>query len=539
MAMRKLGGLEITRPLLAVALVAIVLLLVEMSGTYRGLSPDTLRTNRGDLRVDCSESLRDERPKDRLLGGLLSPEFDEASCLSRDQSAQYWKQSNHTPSPYLLQKLRNYESLHRRCGPNTELYNKSIEQLKSNASTRPSECNYVVWLESGGIGNRVISMVSTFLYALLNDKVFLLKRPDDFHGIFCEPFPGTSWILYSDFPIQDLDGFDISHPQSYGNIRKNNLLRNDMDAAKHSLPPYLYLYLIHDYSGFDKMFYCEEGQRLLRRFAWLFLKSNRYYVPAFFLNSEYSEELSLLFPEKATVFLYLSRYLLHPTNSVWGHITRYYESYVANAKQWIGIQVRMFGFAPFPFERMVSQIINCSLTGNILPEIVEEESAAPTTSGTNRKAVLVVSLHSGYFEKIRNMYYEHSTTTGEVISVYQPSQEKEQHTEKQSHNVKALSEIYLLSFSDVLLTTTFSTFGYVAYGLGGVRPWLLLKPENDVDPSCRQSLSAEPCFHFRYSYDCKTRKHVDKGALVPCVKHCEDFTWGVKVVDETLVIRRH
>ncbi|URE19074.1 Xyloglucan fucosyltransferase, partial [Musa troglodytarum] len=331
----------------------------------------------------------------------------------------YWKQSNHTPSPYLLQKLRNYESLHRRCGPNTELYNKSIEQLKSNASTRPSECNYVVWLESGGIGNRVISMVSTFLYALLNDKVFLLKLPDDFHGIFCEPFPGTSWILYSDFPIQDLDGFDISHPQIYGNIRKNNLLRNDMDAAKHSLPPYLYLYLI--------------------RFAWLFLKSNRYYVPAFFLNSEYSEELSLLFPEKATVFLYL---------------------------------------------RMVSQIINCSLTGNILPE-------------------------------------------------------KEQHTEKQSHNVKALSEIYLLSFSDVLLTTTFSTFGYVAYGLGGVRPWLLLKPENDVDPSCRQSLSAEPCFHFRYSYDCKTRKHVDKGALVPCVKHCEDFTWGVKVVDETLVIRRH
>ncbi|URE19066.1 Xyloglucan fucosyltransferase, partial [Musa troglodytarum] len=373
-----------------------------------------------------------ERPKDRLLGGLLSPEFDEASCL------------------------RNYESLHRRCGPNTELYNKSIEQLKSNASTRPSECNYVVWLESGGIGNRVISMVSTFLYALLNDKVFLLKLPDDFHGIFCEPFPGTSWILYSDFPIQDLDGFDISHPQIYGNIRKNNLLRNDMDAAKHSLPPYLYLYLIHDYSGFDKMFYCEEGQRLLRRFAWLFLKSNRYYVPAFFLNSEYSEELSLLFPEKATVFLYLSRYLLHPTNSVWGHITRYYESYVANAKQWIGIQVRMFGFAPFPFERMVSQIINCSLTGNILPEIVEEESAAPTTSGTNRKA--------------------------------------------------AFAEIYLLSLSDALITSPFSTFGYVAQGLGGLRPWLL-------------------------SYDCKARKKVDIGSVAPYLRHCEDFPHGVRLFD--------
>ncbi|URE19068.1 Xyloglucan fucosyltransferase, partial [Musa troglodytarum] len=472
----------------------------------------------------------DERPKDRLLGGLLSPEFDEASCLSRDQSAQYWKQSNHTPSPYLLQKLRNYESLHRRCGPNTELYNKSIEQLKSNASTRPSECNYVVWLESGGIGNRVISMVSTFLYALLNDKVFLLKLPDDFHGIFCEPFPGTSWILYSDFPIQDLDGFDISHPQIYGNIRKNNLLRNDMDAAKHSLPPYLYLYLIHDYSGFDKMFYCEEGQRLLRRFAWLFLKSNRYYVPAFFLNSEYSEELSLLFPEKATVFLYLSRYLLHPTNSVWGHITRYYESYVANAKQWIGIQVRMFGFAPFPFERMVSQIINCSLTGNILPEIVEEESAAPTTiTGAKPRSVLVTSLRSGYFEKLRSMYYEHATTTGEVISVHQPSHEEEQHSEKLNHNMKAFAEIYLLSLSDALITSPFSTFGYVAQGLGGLRPWLLVRP--DDHDLCLHSTSMEPCFHFPPSYDCKARKKVDIGSVAPYLRHCEDFPHGVRLFD--------
>ncbi|WOL08786.1 hypothetical protein Cni_G17539 [Canna indica] len=280
--------------------------------------------------------------------------------------------------------------------------------------------------------------------------------------------------------------------------------------------------------------YLKRTITLLRNIPWLILRSNQYYVPALFLNSEYNEELSLLFPEKATVFLHLGRYLLHPANSVWGHITRYYDSYLANAKQRIGIQVRMFGFAPFPFERMVSQIINCSLTGKILPEIVGEDAPLPSKSSANRKTVLVVSLHSGYFEKLRNRYYEHSTATGEVISVYQPSQEEEQHTEKQSHNVKALSEIFLLSFSDTLLTTTFSTFGYISYGLGGVRPWLLLKPENDVDPPCRQSLSAEPCFHFASSYDCKRRKNVDKGSMVPCVKHCEDFTWGLKLVDEVV-----
>ncbi|CAD5188276.1 unnamed protein product [Musa acuminata subsp. malaccensis] len=229
-----------------------VLLLVEMSGTYR------------DLRVDCSASFRDERPKDRLLGGLLSPEFDEASCLSRYQSALYWKQSDHTPSPYLLRKLRNYESLHRRCAPNTELYNKSIEQLKSNASAGPSECNYVVWLESGGIGNRVISMVSTFLYALLNDKVFLLKLPDDFHGIFCEPFPGTSWLLSSDFPIQDLDGFDISHPQSYGDMLRTKFA---LQAPKKQARSEIYLLIFSDVlltTTFSTFGYVAYGLRRVR-----------------------------------------------------------------------------------------------------------------------------------------------------------------------------------------------------------------------------------------------------------------------------------
>ncbi|URE19077.1 Xyloglucan fucosyltransferase, partial [Musa troglodytarum] len=466
---------------------------------------------------------------DRLLGGLLSPEFDEASCLSRDQSAQYWKQSNHTPSPYLLQKLRNYESLHRRCGPNTELYNKSIEQLKSNASTRPSECNYVVWLESGGIGNRVISMVSTFLYALLNDKVFLLKLPDDFHGIFCEPFPGTSWILYSDFPIQDLDGYSwvLEKDHGYGNLLKNKLLSSDMDTANASLPAFLYLHLVHSNDEFDKMFYCEEGQQLLRKFSWLLLRSNQYFAPAFFLVPEFETELSLLFPEKTAVFHHLGTYLFHPSNTVWGYITRYYEAYLANAKSRLGIQIRLFRRAHF--DSHSDYIIDCALTKRLLPNVNLTDTALPTITGAKPRSVLVTSLRSGYFEKLRSMYYEHATTTGEVISVHQPSHEEEQHSEKLNHNMKAFAEIYLLSLSDALITSPFSTFGYVAQGLGGLRPWLLVRP--DDHDLCLHSTSMEPCFHFPPSYDCKARKKVDIGSVAPYLRHCEDFPHGVRLFD--------
>jgi xyloglucan fucosyltransferase len=33
--------------------------------------------------------------------------------------------------------------------------------------------------------------------------------------------------------------------------------------------------------------------------------------------------------------------------------------------------------------------------------------------------------------------------------------------------------MYLLTTCDVLITTGFSTFSYVAQGIGGVRPWIM------------------------------------------------------------------
>ncbi|KAI9165088.1 hypothetical protein LWI28_007444 [Acer negundo] len=97
---------------------------------------------------------------------------------------------------------------------------------------------------------------------------------------------------------------------------------------------------------------------------------------------------------------------------------------------------------------------------------------------------------------------------------------------------KAWAEINLLSMCDVLVTSGWSTFGYVAQGLGGLRPWILYKIENQSaapDPPCGRVMSMEPCFHSPPIYDCKTKKYVDNGALVPHVRHCEDMSWGLKL----------
>lgn len=140
---------------------------------------------------------------ERLLGGLLSPNFQEQSCLSRYQSASYRKQSPFNPSPYLVSKLRSYEKRHKRCGPYTNSYNSSIELLKSGQADIDDECKYVVWVASCGLGNRLLTMVGSFLYALLTDRVLLINQGRDMADLFCEPIPDSSWILPPDFPSKD------------------------------------------------------------------------------------------------------------------------------------------------------------------------------------------------------------------------------------------------------------------------------------------------------------------------------------------------
>ncbi|PNX58177.1 galactoside 2-alpha-l-fucosyltransferase-like protein, partial [Trifolium pratense] len=67
--------------------------------------------------------------KEKFLDGLLASEFDETSCISRLQSHLYRKSSPHKPSSYLISKLRNYEEIHTRCGPNGKAYNTIMAKI--------------------------------------------------------------------------------------------------------------------------------------------------------------------------------------------------------------------------------------------------------------------------------------------------------------------------------------------------------------------------------------------------------------------------
>ncbi|XP_040380815.1 probable fucosyltransferase 8 [Oryza brachyantha] len=548
------AGATVARVFVVVCLMMAPLLLVLVLGGWAGASTvwqsATWLTSMTSGFTNASHHSATDAANgaDELFGGLLAAGgFDRGACLSRHESPRYYKHSPFAPSPYLLQKLRDYEARHRRCGPGTPLYAKSVEQLRSGHSSEVMECNYVVFIPYNGLGNRMLTLLSSFLYALLTERVLLVDFPGDFTDLFCEPFPGdatTTWLLPSDFPVVDLLRLGVHSNQSYGNLLGAKKITGD--PAKDtpvSVPPYVYLHLAHNLQRADERFYCNDDQLVLRKVNWLLVQSDLYFVPSLYAIPEFQDELRWLFPAKESVTHLLGRYLLHPSNTVWGMVTRYYHSYLAPAAERIGVQIRMFSWASIPVDDMYKQLLACSRQEHILPDIDGDTPAPATTGGartnaTGRRAgttaILVASLQADYYERLKTTYYEHggSGGGGGWVGVFQPSHEERQDTGKRGHNQKALAEIYLLSFSDVLLTTGVSTFGYMSSALAGLRPAILLSAANHKVPEtpCARIVSMEPCFHKPPTVQCQGKAAVNEN-VTRHIKPCEDFPQGTKLFD--------
>lgn len=461
---------------------------------------------------------------DKLLDELLAPTFDEGSCLSRYQSYLYRKASPHKPPSYLKFKLRKYELLHRSCGPLSKSFEKVMKMgIKSSRNVAATKCKYLVWTAANGLGNRIVTLAAAFLYAILTDRVLLVRFGSDMVGLFCEPFPGSSWLSPRNFPYRK----EQKHFETYESML------NKTNSPKELWPSFLILNLQHTHDGHNNFFHCDHSQVLLQEVPVLILRSDQYFAPSLVMIPSFRQELSKMFPEKDTVFHHLGRYLFHPSNEAWDLISRFYQAHLTKANERIGIQIRVYNTRRSPHQTVVNEILACALKHNLLPELDKQKTVKLPLKNNTSKAVLVASLYSEYGQKLRAMYVSNTTVTGEVIRVYQPSHEEHQKSKDNMHNIKAWTEIYLLSLCDALITSPKSTFGYVAHGLGGLKPWILQKAygEQIPDPPCQRAVSMEPCFHYPPKHDCKVNSIVDFTSLFPHIMHCEDVSSGLKLVN--------
>ncbi|KAF8740584.1 hypothetical protein HU200_013800 [Digitaria exilis] len=490
---------------------------------------------------------------DHLLDGLLTADFSRKSCRSRYEFAGYYNNnsSSHKPSPYLIAKLRKQESLQKRCGPGTAAYKNAVRRLDSGESVVDGDCRYLVYISYRGLGNRMLAIASSFLYAVLTDRVLLIDGGKDAGDLFCEPFPETTWLLprpgwlsFFFSPLSRLQGYLGGSKESLGNLLQTGAVTMSASGdgnvswspASRSPPPYLYIHLSGGYGFHDKLFFCGAQQRLLGEVPWLFMWTDNYFVPGLFLTPPFTGELEAMFPEKGAVFYHLGRYLFHPTNAVWHAVTSYYHSNLAGARRRVGLQVRVFQKKQPP-QVVLDQLLSC-VRGEKLVPVPETTTAAANGSASSGDAVLVTSLSSWYYERVREEY------GGRVAGgVHQPSHEGRQRWRDAAHDMRALSEMYLLSMCDVLVTSGYSTFGYVAQGLAGLRPWVMARApmwaddwREGLDPSeppCRRAASAEPCFHSPSAYDCAAGRDVELDKVTPYIRRCVDVKCGIKLVNES------
>jgi xyloglucan fucosyltransferase len=391
-----------------------------------------------------------------------------------------------------------------------------------------------VYISYRGLGNRILAITSSFLYAVLTERVLLVDGGGDAGELFCEPFPGTTWLLklagagwFS--PLWRLQGYLGGSKQSLGNMLQSGgavtvSADGNVSWSTPRPPPYLYLHLAggDGFSFHDKLFFCGAHQRLLGVVPWLFMWTDNYFVPGLFLTPPFRGELEAMFPEKDAVFYHLGRYLFHPTNAVWHAVTRYYRSNLAGAARRVGVQIRVF-HEDQPPQAVLDELLGC----------VRGEAKLLPANGT---AVLVTSLSTWYYKRLWDEYGG---------GVHQPSHEGRQRWRNAAHDMRALSEMFLLSMCDELATSGFSTFGYVAQGLAGLRPWVMpMAPmwahiddwRKELDPQdlpCRRAASVEPCFHSPSAYDCAEGRDVELDKVTPYIRRCVDVKWGIKLVNES------
>ncbi|KAK2378488.1 putative fucosyltransferase [Trifolium repens] len=495
---------------------------------------DNIFKSSKNIPLTNSTSTLSKHMKDKLLDGLLVSGFDEASCISRSQSHFNHKSSPHKPSPYLISKLRKYEELHRKCGPNTRAYNKDMKIIvnsKSNGThCAATTCKYIIWVPVNGLGNQIISMASTFLYAILTERVMLVQGKD-IEGLFCEPFLNSTWLLPKDSPFWNNENNreNVKAYQSTIEKEMNHTLNED-------LPSTMFIDMKFTGTFEERFFHCDHSQFLLSKIPLLSLTSGQYFVPAFFMTPIFQKELNKMFPEITSIFHHLGRYLFHPSNEAWEQITNFYQQHLAKANERIGLQIRVFKPDSTPQQVVMNQVLNCTLENKLLPKVLDTKNISFSEKNkTNTKVVLVASLYPQYGNNLKTMYQNKSTVTGEVIEVYQPSGEEEQKFGDNKHNLKAWVDIYLLSLSDVLVTTYQSTFGYVAKGLGNSIPWILYNPVNNQNKEiCEAEFTKEPCYHYAPLHHCNGAKFKDISSSFHNIRHCKDYPFGVKLVKSSV-----
>eukprot|EP00850_Spirogloea_muscicola_P014506 SM000105S13851 [mRNA] locus=s105:48551:51382:+ [translate_table: standard] len=408
-------------------------------------------------------------------GGVESPEWqawarrpreaspgadsEYAACWSRREQHCYRTPERGPPSRALAAAFAAYRSLHARCA--------ATDDIASVLARRDvPHCKYLVWtVTPDGVGNRVLSLVSTFAYALLTGRVLLLDQRSMFQELFCEPFPFSSWLMPPTLSKHDYQSYEL-----YGLLQ---FLR-DREAKQLAVskpPQSVFLTMAHYDPRENLVFFCPSVVQALDEVPILFLRTNQYFLPALHLVPHFREQLQILFPD-GVQFMHLSRVLMNPTNDIWDHVTAFFRQHLSGAARRLGIQVRTFKESWHPLSSV--QLLQCAVGNGLLPDAMTDLKCANESGKCPVIATVLTSLHKEHFSNLTGWFAGIDGRLGTTVRVVSPGHEQVERSQDDAkyveHERQVVMEIWLLSLCNDLVTSPFSTFGYCAHSLAGDDP---------------------------------------------------------------------
>ncbi|CAI5483648.1 unnamed protein product [Closterium sp. Yama58-4] len=265
------------------------------------------------------------------------------------------------------------------------------------------------------------------------------------------------------------------------------------------------------YGEEDWKFFCPGVQAAIEEARFVAFYTDEYTVPGFYLLPTLQARLQKWFPD-GRVFLHMARATLQPANYLWQRITRVFHAHLKHHNRRVGIQVRTF------YRRDTDtnpRILECAVNiSGYLPRLFSADQWDALTANPDTRmqailrnpyprtvGVLLTSLSQHHMDYMHEAFSTHETVDGTVVALHSEGHEGLERAKLRQHE-KAFLEMWLLSFSDQLLVSDMSSFGYIASGLSGLNPYSLnigFRTAENLNwyinrrPVCARS-SSEPCF---------------------------------------------
>eukprot|EP00755_Sulcionema_specki_P025965 Sspe_Gene.15892::Locus_5548_Transcript_1_1_Confidence_1.000_Length_1751::g.15892::m.15892/K13681/FUT; xyloglucan fucosyltransferase len=377
----------------------------------------------------------------------------------------------------------------------------------------PPGQRYLVWSLSGGVGNRMQAMVSTFLLSLLSRRVLLLsdwfavtrkkgvpdpKTPSKRHPrLFLEPLsppsnrPHNNELLCDALPGMHLRDFKKLYP-SHFNDRDHHVKIDIISKHDRTLQHW-------------RPLLCSPPQAFPdndTRFTYIW--SNQYYAPLFFANPHTASEMHRLFPD-GDVFGPLSRFLLRPNAEVEKTVQKTLCDTFRSVPRLGGgklLQPAEEGRAPGVLGLQIRAFREAGMV-----EMAKEFDGCVRKTGLGDRRIFLASLH----RPIRDYYQR---TYGKRLLLLEQDARVEQKTGSKEDDIEALADMLLLARTGDYILSPGSTFGSFTAGYHSHLP---LQMHSMGLTKCTRLTSSQPCFHSFVRSD-KLQRRIAEGHF-PCTPH--------------------